>query len=171
MHLRLSWGTTRFVVLVGRVAIKVARPRPLWVLRRLLVYWVTGVANPRLLAYADDPLKSGFRHLFAGVVANWREYQLWRESPRSFLVPTVCSFWGIVNVQKRGEKIRKDDLAELHPFRALLLNLPADAIGDMTKAENFCHYEGRVCLVDYGDTETFTFFSCSEPRAAVLVTN
>lgn len=64
MRFSWGWGTTRFVVLIGTVAIKVNRPRPIWVLRRLIQYWVTGVACSRLLAYAEDPLESGFTGIF-----------------------------------------------------------------------------------------------------------
>lgn len=160
--IRISWGTTRFVVLVGTVAIKMVRPRPLWVLRRLARYLITGVAPKRLLAYADNPLESAAKHLFAGVAVNRREYRLWQEFPHHFMVPTLYSLRGIVNIQMRGQAISEEELALSHPFRSSLKGMTPDAIGDMVKAMNFCRYEGHICLLDYGSEDTFALFSQPE---------
>lgn len=168
MRLQFSWGATRFVVLVGAVAIKIARPRPFRALRRLIKYQMSGEVRARLLTFAEDPFLAGISYIFGGVLANRNEYRLWQESPRHFLVPTLYSFGWLINVQRRGESITQEDLEAGHPFRTLLVDKSPRYAGDMTKAANFCRYEGRVCLLDYGSYETFTLFSRPQSNNVTL---
>lgn len=163
MRLEIAWGATRFVILVGTVAIKIARPRPFRALRRLIKYQMSGEVRARLLTYAEDPFLAGFSYIFSGILANRNEYRLWQESPRHFLVPTIYSFSWLINIQRRGKSISQEELEDNHPFRTLLVGKPLKLTGDMTKAANFCRYDGRVCLLDYGSYEMLALFS--RPRS------
>lgn len=72
--MRVTWGTTRYVILIGPIAIKIVRTRPLWVLLKIVDYYIHGTPSPRLCEYSDSPIRSGFTHLFAGILANRHEY-------------------------------------------------------------------------------------------------
>ena len=168
MRIQFAWGATRFVILVGAVAIKVARPRPFRALRRLIKYQISGEVRARLLTFAEDPFLAGFSYIFSGILANRNEYRLWQESPRHFLVPTLYSFCWLINVQRRGKPISQEELDSNHPFPALLVGKPLKFAGDMMKAANFCRYEGRVCLLDYGSYDVLTFFSRPQSHDVTL---
>lgn len=167
MQAQFSWGATRFVILIGTIAIKIARPRPFRALSRLLEHWVNGEVRIRLLTFAENPYLAIIRYIFSGIIANHNEHQLWQEFPRRFLVPTICSFGWLVNVQERGTSISHEELDASHPFRGLLEDMPLELIGDMTKAENFCRYKGRICLTDYGSEQAFAFFILPQPQSVV----
>ncbi len=169
MRIQFAWGATRFVILVGTVAIKIARPRPFRALRRLIKYQMSGEVRARLLTFAEDPFLAGFSYIFSGILANRNEYRLWRESPRQFLVPTLYSFGWLVNVQSRGESISREELEADHPFRTLLVGKPLKFTGDMMKAAYFCRYEGRECLLDYASYVMLAFFSRPQSHDVTLV--
>src|SRR3989344_3210630 len=168
MRIQFAWGATRFVILVGAVAIKVARPRPFRALRRLIKYQISGEVRARLLTFAEDPFLAGFSSIFSGILANRNEYRLWQETPRHFLVPTLYSFCWLINVQRRGESVSQEELRVGHPFRVLLEGRSPGFVGDMTKTANFCRYEGRVCLLDYGSYDVLTFFSRPQSHDVTL---
>ena len=167
MH--VSWGATRFVILIGSVAIKIARPRLFRALQRLYYHQRRGEVREKLLAIANNPVVAIVKFLCAGIIANRNEYRLWHESPRQYFVPTLFSFGWLVNVQLRGTHVRPEELEIDHPFRALLERRSPGFIADMTKPANFCRYEGRVCLADYGSQETFICFSRPQAGDATLV--
>lgn len=167
MQLQFSWGATRFVVLVGPLAIKFARFRVLWMAKRLFHHMKTGEVKVKFRHQVENPVLAT-SNIFAGVIANRIECELWRMSPRSSMVPTLFSFGGLVNVQWCGQTITEDELAASHPFREHLADMTPRLKHDMRKVTNFCHYEGRVCLADYGDEELLVFFSDPHPQDAIL---
>lgn len=169
LPLRFSWGTTRLVVLVGPVVIKVARIRLFRMIRRLVEHWVNCKVRVRLHAFAENPFIAGLKYICAGTIANWSEYRLWQDSPQSFFVPTIWSFGGIVNLQKRGASVSQAELNTSHPFKERLATMPEDLLRDLTKAANFCRYEERICLFDYGGKETFAYFYRPKPRKEIVV--
>lgn len=147
--MRVSWGFTRFVVLVGDYAVKIARPRPWQVLRRLIRHAIQGNVRARLTERYGSPFVGGLRYLFLGVLANTIENTLWREVGESWMVPTLWSC-GIVNIQKRGRPISLHELDTEHPFRSELVLMPEEMREDLSSVKNFCRLDGRVLLCDYG---------------------
>src|SRR3989344_1991017 len=107
MKIEVAWGTTRVVVLVGNVVIKIARFRVLWIPGRLCFHLKNGGVRARIKRQIRNPAIAA-RNIFAGVCANWNEYRMWKRSPRSFLVPTLFSFGGLMNIQYRGERITSE---------------------------------------------------------------
>ncbi|MDO8728732.1 MAG: hypothetical protein Q7K26_02435 [bacterium] len=168
MQIQFSWGATRFVILIGTIAIKIARLRPFRGLQRLLEHWINGEVKERLLTFAENPFLAGIRYIFSGIIANRNERRLWQEFPRRFLIPTLYSFGPLINIQKRGEKISQEELDASHPFQGFLEGMPPKLIADMTRATNFCRYKGRICLVDYGNDEALAFFLLPQPSDATL---
>lgn len=109
-----------------------------------------------------------FSALLTGIRANRNEYRLWQEFPRRFLIPTLYSFGWLINIQERGESINQEELDASHPFQGLLEDMPSNLIADMTRATNFCRYQGRICLADYGSDEVLAFFLLPQPQSVIL---
>jgi len=171
MRLQFSWGTTRFVILVGTVAIKFARLRPFRALYRLAKHQMNGEVRVKLVKFDGRPFIGGIKYIFAGIIANRNEYRLWHTSPRYFLMPTLYSFGGgLVNVQELGKSISQEELDVSHPFQEILAGMPPEFVYDMTRSANFCRYKNRTCLVDYGSEETFILFLRPQSRDAYRLT-
>lgn len=171
MRIHFSWGGTRFVILIWTVAIKIARPRPFRALRRLVEHWMNGEVRARLLTFAENPFLAIIRYIFSGIIANRNEYRLWQESRHNFLVPTLYSFWYLINIQKRGESISQKEFITSHPLKKLLAGKSPAFVNDMTQAENFCRYEGQVSLLDYGSDETFALLSLPQSSGTTALAN
>ena len=155
----ISWGMTRFVILVGPVAIKIARFRIMWIPKRFLHFVKSREVGTKIAYQARNP-RLAFNNIFAGLIANRNEYLLWQKSHRHFLVPTLYSLLGgVINIQRRGERVSAEELIAAHPFRELLAGMPSPIAYDMTKAVNFGKHEGRICLVDYGGETTGELFT------------
>lgn len=157
--MRCSSGTTRFVILIGPIAIKFAKIHVLRSIYRLFCYSATGVASERLQKHAQNPFIAGLKYFFDSLITNWNEWMVWTASPECFMAPTFFSFFGIVNIQKRGTPVTQAEVDANHPFRHLLWNESLDFVFDMTQAPNFCKIDGRICIVDYGSKESFRLFS------------
>lgn len=150
-----SWGATRFVILIGPFAVKVARIRGFWAVRRFFTHMRNGEVHDKLRKFDANPTRAGCKYLFAGVVSNLREVKLWSATQLAFLTPTPFSFFGLINVQYLGQAVSQEELDREHPFPELLVGLSEEDAFDLARAANFCRFEGRVCLCDYGKEEDF----------------
>lgn len=158
MNIQVRWGATRFVILIGPIAIKIARVKPLRSIYKLLLHWQNGEIKKRLLDYADMPINGGFQYVLCGFISNLNEYALSRTGQHTVLVPTLFTFFGIFNIQKRGEDVDPLELLFQNPFEKDLKDMPELLLVDMTRAENFCLYEGQICLADYGSKFARSYF-------------
>jgi hypothetical protein len=145
---KISWGMTRFVILFGSYSVKIARMRPIWMLRRLFRHAKTGTVRSTLQKNDLTPFQATLKYLSAGLVANLTELWLWRNCKEEWMVETIWSC-GVVNIQRRGEKITLRELEREHPFRSELYGMPDYMIIDLSSPKNFCRINGRVLLCDY----------------------
>jgi hypothetical protein len=148
--LRIKRGSTRWVILIGSKAIKIARLNPTRLIRRLFECWRSRELTRKALRYGSNPVHGGLRYLLAGITANLQEARVWKEHPFYPLAPTTHSWLGLVNIQVRGQEITKDELHVEHPFVHRLRDAAPDDRADLMLADNFCRVNGRVRLVDYG---------------------
>jgi hypothetical protein len=89
-------------------------------------------------------------YVFAGIIANIEEKRFYSKHPSLALAPTLFSFFGIVNIQRRGVPIKENELS-FCPFRQCVI--PGLKYQDLDFAKHFARIEGRICLVDYGNVE------------------
>ena len=172
MRLRCSWGMTRFVVLIGPVAIKFARFRVMWIAKRLFHHMRNREVRTKVRYQLANPTLAT-NNIFAGFYANRLEYHLWCQFRHPLLVPTLFSLAGLINVQRRGEEISESDLNESNPFKSFLWGgeLPPEGLDDLIKTANFCFYDGRVRLIDYGSQDvTDILVPLSVPDGVVIAT-
>lgn len=161
--MQISYGETRCVLLIGKVAIKLPRLRVLWLAKRFVYHLVVKKDIEKINHYVKRPkVITGI--ILNGIRANRNEAKQWQMFPRRFLVPTLYSFgFGLINIQRRGQILKQEELDNSHPFLGLLDDMPVDFVSDMTRVENFCRYQGRTCLVDYGSEGFTLFFSLPQP--------
>jgi len=145
-------GSTRFVVCIGNIAIKVARVKFIyWTLRFLHFRKHGGVMN-KMSTMNTAHHFSVLRHLFAGVTANLEEVRFYREHPHLPLAPTILSL-GLINIQVRGRSLKMADLSAC-PFRKLAKDHKHLRPIDLNKVENFGRLgNGQIVLLDYGNRE------------------
>jgi len=153
-------GKTRIVILTNLYAIKIARFSPARPFIRLaeLVLRGGGVReNVVRHSPNKDFFKGAINYLFYGVVANLREYRMYKTYAHTgFLAPTVFTFFGLVNIQIRGEAVKDKDL-HLFPLAPIL---GADIAGAETmRSDQFCLIDSCLHLADYGNQTIEDFFA------------
>lgn len=97
--------------------------------------------------------------IFGGMMANWNEFIFFIKTRNSFLLPTYFSFFGLVNIQKRGQAL---DWTEDNFFVFLQENSQEkDQIFIDTHSfdnpRNFCLDNSKLKMIDYGSRHCRSF--------------
>ncbi|MBX4206530.1 hypothetical protein KW784_01965 [Candidatus Parcubacteria bacterium] len=150
--LRFSFGATRFVVLIGPFAVKIARIRIVWALVRIYVHLRNREIGKKAVREVSNPRTALGK--ICGIPSNHRESILWETTMSPRLVPTLWSC-GLINIQSRGERVSQEELDREHPFPGLIAGLPEEEVADLLIAHNFCRFRGEVRLHDYGQEKDF----------------
>lgn len=150
-HMRIAIGKTRIVILTDTYAIKIARFRFVRPLVQLVRHLIKGEVKKRLQKFDADPVVGGYKYLFAGVRANLTEWYVYDALHLDILAPTLWSFKGIVNLQRRGRPVTEAQL-RTHIMRRLLFLYPVED-DDTMHPHQFCKIDRRVVLADYGRSE------------------
>jgi len=163
-----KYGAVRWVFLIGPYAIKVARIRPLHPFIRLYQHFRAGVVRKELAKFDSMPARAGLKYLLGGILANLAEYRLYRRFGNQRLIPTLFTFFGLVNIQVRGEPVPKERLWEMqvHPMWCMTHGIVSM---DIRKPEQFCLLNGVVCLADYGRYDLEPFLATVARTAAAPV--
>ena len=159
MYIECRFGATRFVVLVGKVALKFPRVRPLHSLLRLFCHMRNKEVSKKLQSHGQTPIVGGLRYVFGGIVANWNEHRVWKNFAYDILAPTWFSLFGLVNVQRRGTEVDQQELDLRNPFLPYLDRIDSDLERDITNSRNFCRLNRRIIIHDYGSDKCLHFLS------------
>ncbi len=153
-----SWGMTRFVILVGPWAVKIARFRFYWIFKRLIRHSRDGDLKAKVTLQYRYP-RLPLQNIFAGVLANRTEWRVWQTTKHPSMMPTRFTFLYLINLEVRGEYLpSKEDLDRLHPFPDYAVKQP-ELIEDMGKPANFIWHQGVIRITDYGHPRSQEFFS------------
>lgn len=146
MHFAYGWS--RWVLLIGNIAIKVPRLRPFRWISRFFFWKCKGKVRERLvMQFKSHPLIGAWRYLGHGVIANIIEYRIYQKFPDLPVAPTLFSFFGLINIQVRGNPIKRTPSSDC-PFR-IFSKLYPDC-GDLVDIKNFAEIDGRIVLIDCG---------------------
>lgn len=143
-------GKTRIVILIGPYALKVARFGLSYTLRRTIEILRSGQTSGKLVEWQDknlslpDVLRAT---LFVGIVSNMKEYRLSRSHADFSLMPTLWTFFYLVNVQRRGDPV-SDETRLSHPLLRLLRRSDQHR-SDIDRPEQYCWHGHQLLLVDY----------------------
>jgi hypothetical protein len=99
------------------------------------------------------PAKGAFA---AGVEANLRERRVYRKHSALPLVPTYATLWGLLNVQRRGLPVSRDELEEENPFMDILS--PEVWMFNLDDEYQYVRIKRRPLLADYGEKPIEDYF-------------
>lgn len=151
--MRFRYGSSRFVLLVGPYAIKIARFPIFFGIYRIIVWRREGILKEKIAANAAAPLNGMAKLLLSGICGNLREYRISRAYPGLPVAPTLRTFCGLVNVQRRAEPFleNEDRLEKIHPFA--WLDDQSRYNSDIHRGDQFGWVDRRLVLIDYGSAQ------------------
>ena len=144
-------GKTRVVILIGPYALKVARFGLSYTLHRTVEILRSGQTHEKIVEWSRDKNLSVWdvlcATLFIGIASNMKEYHRSRNHADFSLMPTLWTFFYLVNVQQRGNPVANETRLN-HPLLRLLHR--SKHIGsDIDRPEQYCWHGRRLLLVDY----------------------
>lgn len=150
--MRMRYGATRFVLLVGDKAIKIGRIRPLRVFVRMLIIPFSKKRREHFFArYGPGFGHAVWNDLCVGLYANRIEDDYYQSSKDPRVMPTIGRLLGgWVIVQLRGVPVSTSELEKSSFTRERLRRRDCDLGGD----HQFCRLGRKVVLVDYGARST-----------------
>lgn len=147
--MRIAYGHTRFVILVGDKAIKVARLRLLRSLSRFVVLPFSQKRRDHFFGkYGSSFGRALWNDLWDGLFANQGEYEYYERFHDPRVIPTLTKLLGgWIVIQQRGEPIRSEECPDIFRSQA-----PEN---DMSNPAQYARSaEGSIVLVDYGKGTT-----------------
>lgn len=159
--MRTYLGGTRFVILAGRYAVKVARIRVLHVVVKCCAFLVSKDARTALLRrHGHAPVAAAGKSMFVGLSANRNEHRYSRRFPGDPRVMRVYGrlFWGLVIIQERGIPVSHAEFVAECPFECR-----PDVSVEYIRRDQYCRRasDNRVVLVDFGNEEATDFLFLS----------
>lgn len=152
--MRIRYGATRFVFLIGNEAIKIGRIRLLRFLARMLILPFSRKRREHFFTkYGPMFWQAALNDLCAGLYANRNEYEYYRESKDFRVMPTIRQLLrGWIVVQLRGDPVSSDELSE-GPFIKQQIGTENCEVAEEAQ---FCRHpeDGHIVLVDYGRQAT-----------------
>lgn len=153
--MRITYGSTRIVVLIGSKAIKIGKIKFLKALARVLVFltpFFTEKKKDWIKKYENSFQKAFLATFISGPRANLWEFQYYQSTHDQRVVPTTSlHLWGLIIVQDRGTHVTASELEAEHPIPT-----HNKKEFDMELPKQFCRILGKVLLADYGDQRTLT---------------
>lgn len=161
--MRIRYGATRFVLLLGDKAYKFGRVRPFRFLARMCIIPFSQKRRKHFFErYGPGFAEAVKNDLFAGLRANQNEYAYYRAFKDSRVMPiTGFLLEGWVIVQTRGIPVSHEEIEKSPLAVKCLRRQEYDLCGD----HQFCSFGDKVVLVDYGgkvttDALAATIVSC-----------
>jgi len=119
-------------------------------LRRTVEILCSGQTREKVVEWRDRNLSVRgilWQALTAGIVANIKEYQRSRNHSDFGLMPTLWTFFYLMNVQRRGHPVA-DDTKLSHPLLRLLPRSEHPRL-DLDRPEQYGWHGRRLLLLDY----------------------
>lgn len=98
--------------------------------------------------------------LMGGIMANYQEWKFYRKTKNVFVMPTYFSLFGLLNVQKRGQKITFWDGVGVWYYiheNSQNHHQPFCNGHTLSEIDNFCLDSGHLRMVDYGSRDVEPF--------------
>jgi len=122
-------------------------------------YLIQGKKYPKKYQRTGEATPQKF--WFYGIISNWQEYLFYQKNKLEILVPTYFSFFGLINIQKRGPELEIGGFV----FEGYLLKILGDDKDDflcdnhtLSNPKNFCQDKsGKLAIFDYGNSMIHDF--------------
>jgi hypothetical protein len=148
-------GTARKVFVFEKIVIKL--PRIYWYngFRAILLHIKCRNFWNTLFRFDSDEFCSMILFLFRGMVENYHERKLYKQTKMPILVQTYFSLCGFINVQKRVNEI---DIDEMDHWVQLVV-LTKDGIWGkdphaFVNKKNFANTKDKIQIMDYGSPKS-----------------
>lgn len=105
--------------------------------------------------------------LLAGIMANLQEFCFSLSYRNNFIMPTYFSFFGLINIQKKGDKIgfwSSDDVWNYVCKNSLHQNQPHCDSHVFSNIDNFCLDGRHLKICDYGSRQIQEFLILNGER-------
>ena len=161
---RFSWhkGSVRSVLVVRGLGIVFKFPRIF--LKAFIVntrhYAEYGIFWKYWREWTVDMQLTPKHALFKGIADNWREYRYCRRksSELSILLPTYCSLFGLINIQKVARNscaaFDRHDSGWWHQMYEITDGYAHKDGHHFANPNNFCIEDGKIRILDYGSPKT-----------------
>lgn len=151
--MKIRIGKTRIVFLVKNLAIKIAKPRALRFIFRIIFLPFASKKNQAdyYASYGKNFGSAFKKYVFLGFYSNLYEYNYYKKYKDKDVSPVYrIYFWGWIILQKKGEDIAHQDF--ICPFLKFGFKLSPETIG----LQQYCYDKDikRNLLVDYGHIDT-----------------
>lgn len=97
--------------------------------------------------------------VLGGLMANWNEFIFWLKTRNKFLLPTYFSFFGLINIQKKGEVLIWEE-GDFFVFLQRNSKEKDQVFVDshsFDNPQNFCIDNGKLKMIDYGSRHCRSF--------------
>jgi hypothetical protein len=152
--MKIKKGATRIVLLCNNVAIKIARPRIFgYIFRMLFLPFASKRNKENYYKTYGSPLKSWSKYILYGFQANYTEhtYSTKYKDIDPDIVPIHSVYLrGWIIVQKMGLEVSPILFKKRNPFKRIRRRISNESKG----IHQYVFWNNRVCLADYGATET-----------------
>lgn len=148
--MKIVWGTKRVVIVLEKFAIKIARIRIVPAFKCAVSWLQYGRFWKSMFKYNYEVYGTVHIYLLKGLIENWHEYKIYRETRSSFLVPTYFSLLGLVNIQKRGESFEMEGVNMWLQMLLLSNKEIWDNPHHFAEPANFSKTNGHLQMLDYG---------------------
>jgi|GEM_PF-1582986 len=149
--IRVEYGTTRSVIIVGPIVIKF--PKVLWYLKNIRSILLCLISGHVSVDYIVGCHKLGWIILCNGITSNWTEYTTYIKTRASFLVPVFASC-GLISIQlyEDGKVPSMDESIGIADALSKKCNLCLNIDPhDFHSPENWRKTRNGYKLIDYGD--------------------
>ena len=152
--MEISRGHTRTVLVFENVVFKLPRIY-FWRFLKSLYHAITKDRFIHFISKGIGSSLSPWRMLSGGIICNWREYVYCRNLQSPFLQKTYVSIFGLLNIQKKGERLTIQDV-DLWCQLVEMTDEEVWADGHtFSNTNNFCNANGHLKMIDYGNNKIF----------------
>lgn len=149
--LAVSWGHTRFVILAGPWAIKIARPNVRHMIRapiRFLQHKKHKTTGTALNHYSSDRKTAIIRYLFRGTRANFLDWQYGKNFPDFCARVVLRSPLNFVVIQERGEQVTAEEAKAHQMWPAMLMEHQSSTNAERSAVGQFARFPDGLKVVD-----------------------
>jgi len=125
----------------------------------------TGLSIKKAKAYEMAGFPASY--LLAGIMANLQEFYFTIFHRNNFIMPTYFSFFGLINIQKKGDKITFWDSEDIWAYvckNSIHRNQPYCDSHVFSNIDNFCIDRGKLRICDYGSRNVQEFLNLNGER-------
>ncbi len=149
----IKHGTYRLVLIFDHFVIKIAKIQFFEALI-MLVKWAWAGKLKTYLALTFGSFDGPKEWLLKGIIENWEEFTFCILRKELFVMPTYFSFFGLLNIQKRGSS-SEVNYRDLDRLFLPILGKKIYSTHHWSNSDNFVLDEfGHIRMCDYGSTET-----------------